>query len=96
MRQLLQGPCQGVLSVGGLQLPHQQHKASQLLVLLHMALPLRRPLLSGGQAAFPRQKVRWADVERIILQQGRLVPGLCQVLQEGLLQHCFSHTRPHA
>ena len=73
MRQLLQGPCQGALSVGGLQLPHQQHKASQLLVLLHMALPLGRPLLSGGQATFPGQKVCWVHVGRIILQQGR--PG---------------------
>ena len=53
VRQLLQGLLQEARPVGGLQLPHQQHEPSQLLVLLHMALPLRRPLLSGGQAAFP-------------------------------------------
>ena len=72
MRQLVQGCCQGARPVDGLQLPHQQHEPSQLLVLLHMALPLRRPLLSGGQAAFLGQKVRWVVIGRITLQHGCL------------------------
>ncbi len=93
MRQLLQGARQGAGPVDGLHLPHQQHKARQLLVLLHMALPLRRPLLSGGQAAFPEQKVCWVDIGRMALQQG--CPG-ARPLQHAAGRAAAAHTRPHA
>ena len=92
MRQQLQGCCQGARPVDGLQLPHQQHKPSQLLVLLHVALPLRRPLLSGGQAAFLGQKVCWVVIRRIILQHGH--PG-AKPLQDAAGSAAAALNQPH-